>query len=98
MCGTLCISEYNPSAELIFKNNELPYFNRKRMFRFNKKLFIRQFKFRLYNKKYKIKCLEFEDKIYMKKTNYLLMKFLKQKTKYIKLPFWYEYTFLKKIF
>ena len=29
LCGALCISEYDPSAELLFTNNELPFFTSK---------------------------------------------------------------------
>ena len=82
LCGSLCISEYDPSAELLFKNNELPYFKIK-----NECLsLIRHYlsdesKLAEATKKYNINVWSLKDKIYMKKTKNLLMKFLKQKIK-----------------
>ena len=100
LCGTLCISEYDPSAELLFKNNELPYFNSE-----NECLtLIRHYlsdesKLAEATKKYNNKCMEFEDKIYMKKTKLFINEISKTKKKIIfQLPLWYEFVCFKKIY
>ena len=98
LSGTLCISEYNPAAELIFKNNELPYFNNeKECLDLIIKYITDNSNLDYATDKYKKKCLEFEDKNYMKIVKVFLQNLSLNRDKpYINIPYWYEYTFFKK--
>ena len=98
LCGTLCISEYNPSDELIFKNNELPIFESKEeCLEIIKDFLSDNTKLEEATNKYKKKCLEFEDTVYMKKTKKFIDD-IQEHSKDIKIqiPFWYEYIYFKK--
>ena len=98
LSGTLCISEYNPSAELIFKNNELPIFRSKEeCLKIIKDFLSDNTKLEEATNKYKKKCLEFEDTVYMKKTKKFIDD-IHENSKDIKIqiPFWYEYIYFKK--
>ena len=98
LSGTLCISEYNPSAELIFKNNELPIFESKEeCLEIIKDFLSDNTKLEEATNKYKKKCLEFEDTVYMKKTKKFIDD-IQEHSKDIKIqiPFWYEYIYFKK--
>ncbi len=98
LCGSLCISEYDPSAELLFKNNELPYFNSEdECLTLIRNYLSDESKLAEATKKYNIKCMEFEDKIYMKKTKLFINEISKTKKKIIfQLPLWYEFVCFKK--
>ena len=98
LCGSLCISEYDPSAELLFKNNELPYFNsEEECLTLIRHYLSDESKLAEATKKYNNKCMEFEDKNYMKKTNLFINEVSKAKNNVIlKLPFWYEFICFKK--
>ena len=98
MCGSLCISQYNPASELLFKENELPYFyNEDDCLKKIRNYLSDDIKLQEATKKYMNKCLEFEDNNYMNKVKVFMDK--TNKTNYkkiIKIPFWYEYTYFKK--
>ncbi len=98
LSGTLCISQYNPASELIFKENELPYF-------YDAEDCLKQIRNYLSNdaklnnatEKYKNKCFEFEDKNYMNKIkNFIDITNKSNNNKIIKIPIWYEYIYFKK--
>ena len=98
LCGTLCISEYNPSSELLFDNNELPYFNSKEeCLKIVKDFLSDNSKLMESTDKYKKKCMQFEDSVYIKKTKEFIDGISQEteKTK-VNLPFWYEFIFFKK--
>ena len=97
MCNSLCVSEYSPSNELIFKDNEIPYFREKvDCLKIIQKLIKDDLLLRNTTKKYKEKCLEYEDGNYIKKIkNFLETLDLNKKIK-VKIPYWYEYAFFKK--
>ena len=98
LSGTLCISEYNPSAELIFKNNELPFFETKEeCLEVIKNFLSDNTKLEEATNKYKKKCLELEDATYMKKTKKFIDDIYKNdKDIMIQIPYWYEYIYFKK--
>ena len=98
LCGALCISEYDPSAELLFKNNELPFFtSENECLSLIRRYLSDESKLAEATKKYNIKCMEFEDKIYMKKTKLFINEISKTKNNLIlQLPFWYEFSCFKK--
>ena len=98
MCGSLCISEYSPSNELLFSRNEIPYFKGKEdclkvirsFLTDNSKLMER-------TKKYKEKCLEYEDSNYINKVKTFFESNLKEGKKIeVNIPYWYEFIFFKK--
>ncbi len=97
MCNSLCVSEYSPSNELIFKDNEMPYFKDKEdCLKIVQKLIQDNLTLRNVTEKYREKCLYFEDSKYMKKIkNFLETLDLNKKIK-VKIPYWYEYAFFKK--
>ena len=93
-----CISQYNPASELIFKENELPYF-------YDAEDCLKQIRNYLSNdaklnnatEKYKNKCFEFEDKHYMNKIkNFIDTTNKSNNNKILKIPLWYEYIYFKK--
>ena len=98
LCGSLCVSEHDPSAELLFKNNELPYFtSENECLSIIKHYLSNETKLAEATKKYNNKCMDFEDKIYMKKTKLFINEISKTKKKIIfQLPLWYEFVFFKK--
>ena len=98
LSGTLCISEHNPAAELIFKNSELPCFdNEKECLDLINEYITDNSKLEYATNKYKKKCIEFEDKNYMKKVKIFLQKLSPSIDNLnINIPYWYEYIFFKK--
>ena len=98
LSGTLCISEYNPAAELIFKNSELLFFdNKKECLDLVNEYITDNSKLEYATNKYKKKCIEFEDKNYMKNVKVFLQKLSPSKGNLnINIPYWYEYIFFKK--
>ena len=98
LCGSLCVSEFDPSSELIFKNNELPYFtNENECLSIIRQYLSDESKLVEATKKYKNKCMDFEDKIYMKKIKLFINEISKTKNNLIlELPFWYEFICFKK--
>ena len=97
MCNSLCLSEYSPSNELIFNNNEIPYFkNKEDCLKIIQKLIKDDLILRKTTEKYREKCLYFEDSNYMKKIkNFFETLNLNKKVK-VEIPYWYEYAFFKK--
>ena len=98
LCGSLCISEFNPSAELIFNQNELPYFkNKDECLKIIKDFLTDNFKLVDATDKYKKRCMEFEDSSYIKKTKIFIDQVPKgnQEVK-PNIPYWYEFIFFKK--
>ncbi len=98
LCGSLCVSEYDPSSELIFKNNELPYFtNENECLSIIRQYLSDESKLVEATKKYNNKCMDFEDKIYMNKIKLFINEISKTKNNLIlELPFWYEFICFKK--
>ncbi len=97
MCNSLCVSEYSPSNELIFKDNEIPYFREKvDCLKIIQKLIKDDLLLRNTTKKYKEKCLEYEDGNYIKKIKNFLETLDLNKKINVKIPYWYEYAFFKK--
>ena len=98
LSGTLCVSEYNPSAELLFINNEMPFFKTKQeCFEIIKDLLSNNTKLEEATNRYKKKCLEFEDSNYMKETKKFIDNIQKHRESIkIQVPYWYEYIYFKK--
>jgi len=98
MCGTLCISEYAPSIELVFDKNEMPYFTGKEdCLKVVKDYLADNSKLEKQTKIYMEKCLEYEDSKYINN----IMSFIEESTKTkntieVKVPYWYEFIFFKK--
>ncbi len=97
--NVLCVSEYSASTELLYPNNEVPFFE-------SKEECLKKIKFYLSNEnelkkateKFHLKSLEFEDSKYI----ILIKKFIDsvkiKDKKNFKTPFWYKYLFLKQNF
>ena len=98
MCGSLCISEYSPSNELLFSKNEIPYFKGKEdCLQVVKSFLSNNLKLMEATKKYKEKCLEYEDSNYIKKIKAFFEGNLKEGKKIeVNIPYWYEFAFFKK--
>ena len=97
MCNSLCVSEYSPSNELIFNHNEIPYFKEKEdCLKIIQKLIKDDLALINATKKYREKCLEFEDSNYMKKIKNFIETLDLNKKIEVKIPYWYEYAFFKK--
>tara|TARA_B100000959_G_C14948685_1_gene610940 strand:- start:787 stop:1974 length:1188 start_codon:yes stop_codon:yes gene_type:complete len=98
LCGSLCVSEYSPSNELLFDNNEIPYFKGKEdCLNIIKSFLVDNSKLIEATKKYKDKCLKYEDSTYIKKIKNFIDENAKERDK-IKpnIPYWYELVFFKK--
>ena len=97
MCNSLCLSEYSPSNELIFNNNEMPYFkNKEDCLKIIQKLIKDDLLLRKTTEQYREKCLYFEDGNYMKKIKNFFENLNLNKKVNVKIPYWYEYAFFKK--
>ena len=98
LCGTLCISEYNPAAELLFDNNELPYFkNKEECLKIIQDFLSNNSKLIEATDKYKKKCMQYEDSIYIKKIKEFIDGIYQEKEEIkVNLPLWYEFIFFKK--
>ena len=99
LCGTACVTEYSPSHDLIFKNDELISFKTKEeCVKILKKILNDSRVLENYSKKFHQKCLEFDDKNYIKKIIQFLesIKFNSANVKTSKyFPFWYKWIFIK---
>ena len=98
LCDSLCVSEYAPPNELLFKNNELPYFKSKEeCVNVVKDFLSNDSKLLEATKRYKEKCLEYEDSNYIKKIENFIDEETKKQTRItLKIPYWYEFIFFKK--
>ena len=99
MCGSLCVSEYSPSNELLFNQNEIPYFKGKEeCLKVVQSFLMNNSKLVEATKKYKEKCLEYEDSNYIKKIKAFFEKNATKKVEKIEvnIPYWYEFIFFKK--
>ncbi len=98
LCDSLCVSEYAPSNELLFNNKELPYFKSKdECLNVVKDFLSNDSKLLEATKKYKEKCLEYEDSNYIKKIkNFIDDKTKESKRVELNIPYWYEFIFFKK--
>ena len=99
LCGTACITEYSPAHDLIFKDDELISFKTKEeCVKILKKILNDSKTLENYSKKFHQKCLEFDDKNYIKKIIQFLesIKFNSPNVKTSKyFPFWYKWIFVK---
>jgi len=99
LCGTACITEYSPAHDLIFKDDELISFKTKEeCVKILKKILNDSKTLENYSKKFHQKCLEFDDKNYIKKIIQFLesIKFNSPDVKISKyFPFWYKWIFIK---
>ena len=99
LCGTACITEYSPAHDLIFKDDELISFKTKEeCVKILKKILNDSKTLENYSKKFHQKCLEFDDKNYIKKIIQFLesIKFNSPNVKTSKyFPFWYKWIFIK---
>ena len=98
LCDSLCVSEYAPPNELLFNNNELPYFKSKdECLNVVKDFLSNDSKLLEATKKYKEKCLEYEDSNYIKKIkNFIDDNTKESKQLELNIPYWYEFIFFKK--
>ena len=98
LCDSLCVSEYAPPNELLFNNNELPYFKSKdECLNVVKDFLSNDSKLLEATKKYKEKCLEYEDSSYIKKIkNFIDDNTKESKQLELNIPYWYEFIFFKK--
>ena len=99
LCGTACVTEYSPSHSLIFNENELLSFKSKEeCINILKKTLSDKKNLEFYaNNLYK-KCIELEDKNYIKKIKKLIDLVDADKTNLNiinKFPFWYKFIFIK---
>ena len=99
LCGTACVTEYSPAHDLIFKNDELISFKTKEeCVKILKKILNDSKTLENYSKKFHQKCLEFDDKNYIKKIIQFFesIKFNSSNVKTSKyFPFWYKWIFIK---
>ena len=99
LCGTACITEYSPAHNLIFKENELISFKTKEeCVKILKEILNNSKALENYSKKFHQKCLEFDDKNYIKEIIQFIESiksnnFNKKKSEYF--PFWYKWIFVK---
>ena len=98
LCDSLCVSEYAPPNELLFNNNELPYFKSKdECLNVVKDFLSNDSKLLEATKKYKEKCLEYEDSSYIKKIKNFIDDNTKESKQFeLNIPYWYEFIFFKK--
>ena len=98
LCDSLCVSEYAPPNELLFNNKELPYFKSKdECLNVVKDFLSNNSKLIEATKRYKEKCLEYEDSNYIKKIENFIDEETKKSTRVkLKIPYWYEFIFFKK--
>ena len=98
MCGSLCLSEYSPSNELLFNKNEITYFQGKEdCLKIIKSFLTDNSKLLDATKKYKEKCLEYEDSNYINKIKVFFQSKFKEENKIeVNIPYWYEFVFFKK--
>ena len=98
LCDSLCVSEYAPPNELLFNNNELPYFKSKdECLNVVKDFLSNDSKLLEATKKYKEKCLEYEDSNYIKKIKNFIDDNTKESKQFeLNIPYWYEFIFFKK--
>jgi len=99
LCGTACITEYSPAHDLIFKNDELISFKTKEeCVKILKKILNNSNVLEDYSKKFHQKCLEFDDKNYIKKITQFIES-IKLNSSNVKtsehFPFWYKWIFVK---
>ena len=98
LCDSLCVSEYAPPNELLFNNKELPYFKSKdECLNVIKDFLSNDSKLLEATKRYKEKCLEYEDSKYIKKIKNFIDEGTKDGKKIkLNIPYWYEFIFFKK--
>ena len=97
--NVLCVSEYSASSELLYPNNELPFFK-------SKEECLKKIKFYLSNENelkkatelFHLKSLEFEDSKYIIQIKKFMDNVEIKDKKNFKTPFWYKYLFLKQKF
>jgi len=97
--NVLCVSEYSASSELLYTNNEVPFFK-------SKEECLEKIKFYLSNEnelkkateKFHLKNLEFEDSKYIIQIKKFIDSIKIKDKKNFKTPIWYKYLFLKQNF
>ena len=95
LANSLCISQYSPSINLMYKNNELPVFN-------NKEECLEKVKLYLNDKnllkeatdKFHEKTLEYEDSRYIEKIGSFLDSISIKEKELFKTPIWYNQIFI----
>ena len=98
MCGSLCISEYSPSNDLLFNKNEIPFFrNKKDCLNIINTFLTDDAKLIEATKKYRDKCMQYEDSSYIKNIKNFIDQNGKNRNKIeVNIPYWYEFMFFKK--
>ena len=91
LIGTLCVSEYSPGQEIIFKEDELPtFFTKEECVKILKKLLKNDELLEKYTNKFTTKVFElWEDKNNFKPIYNAIEKLNHRKVKLIKFPYWY---------
>jgi len=91
LIGTLCVSEYSPGQEIIFKEDELPtFFTKEECAQILKKLLKDDVLFEKYTNKFTAKVYElWEDKKNFEPIYNAIEKSSHRKVKLIKFPYWY---------
>ena len=95
LANSLCISQYSPSIDLMYKNNELPVFYNKEECLEKVKLYLNDKN--LLNeatKKFHNKTLEYEDSRYIEKIGSFLDKISIKEKELFKTPIWYNQIFI----
>ena len=89
--GTMCVSEYSPGQEIIFKKDELPtFFTKEECVQILKKLLKDDVLLKKYTNKFTSKVYElWEDKKNFEPIYNAIEKLNHQKVKLIKFPYWY---------
>ncbi len=96
LCNTLCISEYSPPNELLFSNNEVPFFfNEVECLSLIRDFLSNDSKLVNATNKYRQKCSTFEDSNYIKKVK-TFIDYNKNENFSVNIPIWYEFIFFKK--
>lgn len=99
LCGTACITEYSPAHKIIFNENELINFKSKEeCVDILRKILSDKKNLEFYSSNFYNKCLQLEDKNYIKKIKKLIDSTIVVETRLEtsnKIPFWYKWIFVK---
>jgi hypothetical protein len=99
LCNTLCISEYAPSNEILYPNNELPSFKTKDEFIKIVEDYLNDHdKLIKDTKTFYEKSLEYSDKNYIEKIHSFIKSTKKKNSMQLKIPIWYYYMSIKQHF
>jgi hypothetical protein len=95
LANSLCISQYSPSINLMYKHNELPVFNNKEECLEKVKLYLNDKNLlKVATDKFHEKTLEYEDSRYIEKIGSFLDSISIKEKELFKTPIWYNQIFI----